>query len=145
MLSNGISAPTKDETIIKDRQEDRNRTERLAAYLCQLALVLVGFAMLGLPGGTLPRSDGGPEAVKLRHTSLLLVDRHDDHQRFAHPLDKRVQKSWRGTQSDPFLPAEISDLHPADRFVVRAVHRPQSALSRTSTGFLARAPPHLIT
>ncbi len=74
--------------------------------------------------------------------SLLLVDRHDD-QRFAQPIDKRGQKNWRSTQSDPFLPTAISVLHPVDGFIL-TVNAPPSLLpSRVETGFLARAPPFL--
>ena len=119
----------------------REKPERLVAYLCQLALLLVGLALAGTPGISHGRQAEEPEAFRQRAASLL-VDRHDD-QRFAQPIDKRGQKNWRGTQSDPFLPVEISDLHPAGRFAIRAENRPRLVLSSTFTGFLARAPPFL--
>ena len=129
-------------TILTCDGNRRGTPERLAAYLCQLALLLVGLALAGTPGISHGRQAEEPEAFGQRPVSLLLVDRHDD-QRFAQPIDKRGQKNWRGAQSDPFLPVEISDLHPAGRLAIRAENRPRLVLSSTFNGFLARAPPHL--
>lgn len=101
----------------------------------------MGFALIGTPGiSSSVRQDRETEAFRQRPASLILVDRHDD-QRFAHPLDKRVQKNWRGTQSDPFLPAEIYVLHPTDGFSIKSEQRTSLILSGPLTGFLARAPP----
>ncbi|WP_137136948.1 hypothetical protein [Rhizobium sp. FKY42] len=112
------------------------------AYLCQLALLLVGFALAGTPGIFHGRQAEEPEAFRQRPVSLLLVDRHDD-QRFAQPIDKRGQKNWRGTQSDPFLPTAISALHPVGSFILFADAAPPLLPGRVETGFLARAPPFL--
>lgn|GEM_PF-2249093 len=120
----------------------RDRPERLVAYLCQLALLLVGLALTGAPGIPLGRQAKEPEAFRQRPVSLLLADRHDD-QRFAQPIDKLGQKNWRGTQSDPFLPTAISALHPVDGFILSIDAPPPLLPSRVETGFLARAPPFL--
>lgn len=122
--------------------KQRERPQRLVAYLCQLALLLVGFALTGTPGISPGRQTEEPEAFRQRPVSLLLVDRHDD-QRFAQPIDKRGQKNWRGTQSDPFLPTAISVLHPVGSFILFVDAPPPLFASRVETGFLARAPPFL--
>lgn len=120
----------------------RERPERLVAYLCQLALLLVGFALAGTPGISHGRQAEEPEAFRQRPVSLLLVDRHED-QRFAQSIDKRGQKNWRSTQSDPFLPTAISVLHPVDGFILTVDAPPSLLPSKVETGFLARAPPFL--